>query len=173
MFHIRRHIPHVVSPSGTSTGTHVSSSQHWASPHSSLHHMSAPWVITSSHVTCHVSHSSPGTQAQGRTARTQGWWSEASGDCTPLHGNVSSEVIIFISSTCAALLRAPAEVAILETLAHVPPGLSLHCDQPLKPGDAEATMEKSEKIRQSCQHFNTSTILQTKTGINMELRSPR
>ena len=59
--HIRRHIPHSVRPSGTSTGTQVSPSQHWASPHSSLHHMSAPWSshhhhypMSQAHLTCSV-----------------------------------------------------------------------------------------------------------------------
>ena len=152
----------MVSPSGTSTGTHVSPSQHWASPHSSLHHMSSPW---SHHIiTCHVSHSSPGTQGPGRTAQTQGWSWEANGGCTPLYEKISSVIIIVISRTCAALLRVPAVVAILETLPRVPPGLDLR----FQTGEAEATVEKNEKIKQSRQHFNTLIhLLHTKMGITM------
>lgn len=116
-----------------------------------------PGVITSSHVPCHMSHSSPGTQGPGRTARTQGWSWEANGDCTPLYEKISSEKIIFISSrTCAALLRVPAVVAILETLPHVPPGLDLR----FQTGEAKATMEKNEKIKQSRQYFTAIHLLQ-------------
>ena len=107
---------------------------------------------------------SPGTQGPGRTAQTQGWSWEANGGCTPLYEKISSVIIIVISRTCAALLRVPAVVAILETLPRVPPGLDLR----FQTGEAEATVEKNEKIKQSRQHFNTLIhLLHTKMGITM------